>query len=67
MMSILETLGFGDGSGDDVIISGEGEGGDTNFGDTVQGDGSGDDVIISGEGHDSNTGDTSFGMVQEMT
>ena len=50
---------FGDGSGNDVIYSGED--GDINSGDTVFGDGSGNDVIDSGEGDDSNTGDTFFG------
>jgi Ca2+-binding RTX toxin-like protein len=47
----------GDGSGNDVIVSGEGD--DSNFGDAVPafgGTGSGDDVIISGEDDDSNTG-----------
>ena len=42
----------GDGSGNDVIVSGEGF--DGNLGDTAFGDGSGDDIIISGEQHDVN-------------
>jgi Ca2+-binding RTX toxin-like protein len=42
------------GSGNDNIISGEGD--DLNQGDTVVGMGSGDDNIISGEGNDNNNG-----------
>jgi Ca2+-binding RTX toxin-like protein len=47
---------IGDGSGDDIIVSGEGE--DFNNGDVLPGNGtgSGDDIIVSGEGDDGNTG-----------
>jgi Ca2+-binding RTX toxin-like protein len=49
---------FGDGSGNDVIVSGEGN--DFNQGDagiTVGSHGSGGDIINSGEGNDGNSGD----------
>jgi Ca2+-binding RTX toxin-like protein len=48
---------IGDGSGNDIIASGEGN--DENYGDADPesgGTGSGDDVIISGEQDDTNTG-----------
>jgi hypothetical protein len=50
---------IGDGSGEDVILSGEGN--DANIGDTQSGDGSGNDIIASGDGDDVNFGDTNFG------
>jgi len=46
--------GFGNGFGDDVIISGEGE--DQNRGDVRNGEGSGEDIIVSGSRDDSNGG-----------
>src|SRR5918996_1672232 len=56
---------IGDGSGDDVILSGDGGHGpgqeEKNFGDTFSGDGSGDDVILSGDGVDVNNGDAVAG------
>ena len=48
------------GSGDDIIVSGEGD--DDNEGDTLDGTGSGNDVIISGEGSDNNGGDAVDGQ-----
>jgi Ca2+-binding RTX toxin-like protein len=45
---------IGDGSGDDVILSGEGN--DENVGDTHNGQGSGNDIIVSGEGDGQSTG-----------
>ena len=53
-MTIIGDTVHADGSGDDVIVSGEGE--DDNEGDTLSGDGYGDDVIVSGEERDFNSG-----------
>jgi Ca2+-binding RTX toxin-like protein len=41
-------------SGDDILLSGEGN--DFNLGDTFRGQGSGNDVILSGDGDDQSTG-----------
>ena len=64
MIAIRGDTFLGDGSGNDVILSGEGD--DFNNGDTTFGQGFGNDVILSGEGDDFNFGDTQMGMVLEM-
>jgi Ca2+-binding RTX toxin-like protein len=51
---VVEEEEGAEGSGDDVIVSGDES--DRNFGDSIFGEGSGDDKIITGGGDDQSTG-----------